>query len=89
MGSAYVVCELAVSRVREQLVAILETDPDLAPISADAVTDADIGEACVAAAAMVDLAEKIGGAEFRAALISIGKAEQRLANRAGGEANDA
>jgi hypothetical protein len=88
-GSAYIVRELSVSRVREQVVAILETDPDLTILSAEAITDADIGEGCVAAAAMVDLAEEIGGAEFRAALISIGKAEQRLANRAEGKANHA
>ena len=43
----------------------------------------------MAAAAMIDLAEEIGGAEFRAALISIGKAEQRLANCAEGEAKHA
>jgi hypothetical protein len=88
-GSAYIVRELTVSRVREQVVAILETDSDLSALSAEAVTDADIGEGCIAAAAMVDLAEEIGGAEFRAALISIGKAEQRMANRAEGEANHA
>jgi hypothetical protein len=88
-GSAYIVRELSVSRVREQVVAILETDPDLTVLSAEAVTDADIGEGCVAAAAMVDLVEEIGEAEFRAALISIGKAEQRLANCADGEANHA
>jgi hypothetical protein len=88
-GSAYIVRELSVSRVREQVVAILETDPDLTVLSAQAVTDVDIGEGCVAAAAMVDLAEEIGAAEFRAALISIGKADQRLANRAEGEANHA
>ena len=79
LASAYVVRELAVSRVREQLVAILETDPDLASISADAVTDADIYDACVAVVAAMNLAEEIGAAEFRAALISSGKAERRLA----------
>ncbi len=88
-GSVYIVRELAVSRVREQVVAILETDPDLTALSADAVTNVDIHESCMAAAAMIDLAEEIGGAEFRAALISIGKAEQRLANCAEGEAKHA
>jgi hypothetical protein len=83
-GSVYVVYEIAVSRVREQVVAILETDPDLASLSAEAVTDAEIYEASVAAAAMMNLAEAIGAAEFRAALIAIGKAGQRLADDAEG-----
>jgi hypothetical protein len=83
-GSVYVVRELAVSRVREQVAAILETDPDLASFSAEAVTDAEIYEASVAAAAMMNLAEAIGAAEFRAALIAIGKAGRRLADDAEG-----
>jgi hypothetical protein len=84
LASAYIMRELAVSRVRVQLVAILETDPDLASISADAVTDADIYDACVAVVAAMNLAEEIGAAEFRAALISIGNAQRRLANGAEG-----
>ena len=79
-GSVYVVRELATSRVREQVVAILETDPDLASLSAEAVTDAEIYEACVAAAAMMNLVEAISAAEFRAALIAIGKAGRRSPN---------
>jgi hypothetical protein len=89
LASAYIMRELAVSRVREQLVAILETDPDLASISADAVTDADIYDACVAVVAAMNLAEEIGAAEFRAALISIGKAERRLTTGAAGGSDHA
>jgi len=89
LGSACIVRELAVSRVREQVVAILEADPDLASISADAVTDADIHSACVVAAAAMNLAEAIGAVEFRAALISIGKAERRLASGAEGGSDHA
>ena len=64
--------------------AILETDPDLASISADAVTDADIYDACVAVVAAMNLAEEIGAGEFRAALISIGNAQRRLGSGAEG-----
>ena len=80
LGVAYVVRELAIPRVREQIVSVLETDPDLAPISAGAVTDADIYDACVVVVAAMNLAEEIGAAEFRAARIAIGKADRRMAS---------
>jgi hypothetical protein len=81
--SAYVVIEIRGSRVREQIADILETDPELSPLSIDTVTDADIYGACVTAAAALNVAEEIGGAEFRAALAAIGNAERRLANAGG------
>lgn len=42
IGSAFIVRELAVSCVREQVVAILETDPDITPLPADAVRSGNL-----------------------------------------------
>jgi hypothetical protein len=88
-GSVYIVRELAVSRVRGQVVAILETDPDLTTFSADAVTDQDIHDACVAVLAEINLAEQIGAAAFRAGFLAIRVADRRLAGEHGGGRDDA
>jgi hypothetical protein len=84
-GAAYVVLALSVSRVREQLVSILETDPALASLTADGVSDREICDACVIVSSRMELQEQIGAAEFRAALMAIGGAGRRLAadNRGG------
>lgn len=88
-GSVYIVRELAVSRVREQVAAILETDPDLTAISADAVTDQDIYDACVAVVAEINLADQIGAAAFRAGFLAIRVADRRLTCEDGGGRDDA
>ena len=88
-GSAYIVRELAVSRVREQVVAILETDPDITPLSADAVTDLEIYHACSAVVAEMNLDEQVGAAAFRAGFLAIRAADRRLTCEDGGGSEDA
>jgi hypothetical protein len=63
--------------VRDHLPAILEAADSFAGLAADAVTDADIHAACLDVAASIDLAEEIGGAEFRAALAALRQAGAR------------
>jgi len=74
-GAAYIVLELRVDRVRQVIGSILETDPDLSEIPVQAVSDKDILLACTTVSTRMDLAERIEGAEFRAALMAIGIAE--------------
>ena len=74
-GAAYIVLELRVDRVRQVIGSILETDPDLSKIPPRAVSDKDILLACTTVSSRMDLAERIEGAEFRAALMAIGIAE--------------
>lgn len=68
---SHVLAQLQEDRVRDQIAAIIETDPDFASLAPDAVSDDDLRTACLFVAANIDLAEEIGGAEFRAALTAL------------------
>jgi hypothetical protein len=67
----HVLAQLREDRVRDQIASIIETDPDFASLAPDAVPDGDIHAACLSVAASIDLAEEIGAAEFRAALVAL------------------
>jgi hypothetical protein len=67
----HVLAQLQEDRVRDQIAAIVETDPEFASLSLHAVSDGDIHAACVSVAASIDLSEEIGAAEFRAALATL------------------
>jgi len=73
---AHILAQLQEDRVRDQIAAIVETDPEFANLTADAVSDGDIHSACVFIAANIDLSEEIGAAEFRAALVALRAAKQ-------------
>jgi hypothetical protein len=68
---SHILAQLHDDRVRDQVAAIVETDPEFAHLTADAVSDGDIHSACLAVAASTDLSEEIGAAEFRAALAAL------------------
>jgi hypothetical protein len=72
----HVLAELQEDRVRDQLASVIETDPEFASLTADAVSDDNIHTACVSVAANIDLAEEVGAAEFRAALAALRAAKQ-------------
>ncbi len=65
--------------VREQIGQVIEVDPTLTRLTAEAISDADIHAACLAVVERSELPEEQGAAEFRAALAAIRQAEQRLA----------
>ncbi len=65
--------------VREQIGQVIEADPTLTRLTAEAISDADIHAACLAVVKCGDLSEEQGAAEFRAALAAIRQAEHRLA----------
>jgi hypothetical protein len=67
----HVLAQLQEDRVRDQIAAIVETDPEFASLGLHAVSDGDIHAACVSVAASIDLSEEIGAAEFRAALAAL------------------
>jgi hypothetical protein len=67
------------TRVAEQIVSIIETDPTVTELAAGEIAEADIHAACLAVAAGTDLSEERGAAEFRAALTAIRNAERRFA----------
>jgi hypothetical protein len=75
----HILIQLDESRVREGIAEIIEADPTLTQLMADAISDADIHAACLAVAAQTDLSEERNAAEFRAALAAIGEAERRHA----------
>jgi hypothetical protein len=75
----HVLVQLEEARVRDVIAPIIESDPELTQLAADAVTDDDIRAACLAAAAHTDLSEERGAAEFCAALAAIREAERRKA----------
>lgn len=64
----HVLAQLQEDRVRHQIAAIIETDPDFEGLTPDAVSDDDVHAACLSVAANTDLAEEIGAAEYCAAL---------------------
>jgi hypothetical protein len=88
-GSVYMVRALAVSCARAQVVAILETDRDLTPLTADAVTDLDIHHACTAVVAEMDRDEQLGAAAFRAGFLAIRAADRRVTCENPGGPDDA
>jgi hypothetical protein len=75
----HILAQLHEDRVRDQVAAIVETDPEFAHLTADAVSDGDVHAACVSVAASIDLSEEIGAATFRAALAAL-----RAAKKVGG-----
>jgi hypothetical protein len=75
----HILLQLEEARVRDQIASIIECDPELTQLTADAISDADIQAACVAVVARTDLSEERGAAEFRAALAAIREAERRKA----------
>lgn len=76
---AHILVQLEEARVLDQIAPIIESDPELTQLTADAITHADIQTACLAVAAQTDLSEERGAAEFRAALAAIREAERRKA----------
>jgi hypothetical protein len=73
---SHVLAQLQEDRVRDQIGAIIETDPEFASLTAEAVSDGDIHSACVSVAANIDLSEEAGVAEFRAAIAALRAAQQ-------------
>jgi hypothetical protein len=75
----HVLLRIREDAVREHIRQVIEIDPSLSRLTADAVSDADIHDACLAVVERSDRSEEQGAAEFRAALAAIRQAEQRLA----------
>ncbi|WP_353832154.1 hypothetical protein [Mesorhizobium sp.] len=75
----HALAELHEDRVRDQVASILEADDSFAGLTVDEVTDTDIHAGCLSVAASTDLAEEVGGAEFRAALAALRQAQLRSA----------
>lgn len=73
---SHILAQLQEDRVRDQIAAIVETDPEFASLTADTVSDGDIHSACVSVAANIDLSEEVGAAEFHAALAALRAAKQ-------------
>lgn len=76
-GGRHVLLELSERAVRAEIATVIETDPELTALTADEVSEADIHAACLAVAEHIDLSERRGAAEFRAALAAIREAERR------------
>lgn len=72
----HVLAQLQEDRVRDQIASIIETDPDFAGLTPNAMSDDDVHAACLSVAANIDLSEEVGGAEFRAALAALRAAKQ-------------
>jgi len=79
VNRTHILLVLEESRVRDQIASILETDPTVTQLTAEAISDADIHAACLLVAAESDLSEERGAAEFHAALAAIREAERRQA----------
>lgn len=75
----HVLLRIREDAIREQIRQVIETDSSLSRLTADAVSDTDIHDACLAVVERSDLSEEQGAAEFRAALAATRQAEQRLA----------
>lgn len=73
---SHILAQLQQDRVRDQIAAIVETDPEFEGFSPTAVSDADIYTACVSVASHVDLSEEVAAAEFRAALAALRATKQ-------------
>jgi hypothetical protein len=71
----HILLRLEEKEVREAIPGIIETDPNLTALSAEAITDNDIREGCLVVAERADMTEERGSVVFRAALAAI-----RLAN---------
>ena len=74
--ACHILAQLQEDRVRDQITAIVETDPEFAGLRSATVSDADIHAACVSVAANIDLSEEVGAAEFRVALAALRAAKQ-------------
>jgi len=72
----HVLAQLQEDRVRDQIAAIIETDPEFARLTADAVSESDIHRACMSVVANIELSEEEGAAEFRAAFAALRAAKQ-------------
>ncbi len=69
---------LSEDAVRSQMQGVVESDPELG-VTLDEVTAADIRAACKQVAEVSDLAEERGFAEYKAAVLAIRLAKERLA----------
>jgi len=74
----HVLLSLREDAVREQIGQVLEADPALTKLTADAICDADIRAACRTVVERSDFSEERGAAEFRAVLAAIREAEERV-----------
>jgi len=74
----HILLTLREDAVREQIGQVIDADPALTKLTADAISDADIRAACRTVVERSDFSEERGGAEFRAALAAIREAEERL-----------
>lgn len=72
----HILAQLQEDRVRDQIAPIIETDPEFAGLTPNAVSDDDVRAASLSVAANIDLSEEIGAAEFRAALAALQAAKQ-------------
>jgi hypothetical protein len=75
----HVLLRIREDAVREQIGQAIETDPTLTRLTANAVGDGDIRNACLDVVGSIELSEERGTAEFRAALAAICHAERRHA----------
>lgn len=66
-----ILAQLQGDRVRDQIAAIIETDPEFASLTPDQVTGGDIHNACLPVVANIELSEEVDAAEFRAALAAL------------------
>jgi hypothetical protein len=73
----YVLAILQQNHVRDQIAAILKTERDFGDLTADAVGDKDIHNACLAIAATVDFSREVDLAAYKAALTALGEATRR------------
>jgi len=76
----HVLLRIREDAVRERIGHVIEADPTLTRLTAEAIGDTDIRAACLAVVASSELSEEQGAAEFRAALTAIRHAAQRLQN---------
>ena len=67
-GGMHILLRVREDAVREQIGQVIEVDPTLTRLTADAVNDADIHAACLGVVACSDLSEEQGAAEFRDSL---------------------
>lgn len=77
-AGTHVLLTLREDAVRDQIDQVIEADPTLTKLTADAISDADIHAACCTVVERSDFFEERGAAEFRAALAAIREAEERL-----------
>jgi hypothetical protein len=73
----YVLATLRQNHVRDQIAAILKTERDFGSLTADAVSDKDIHNACLVVAATIDFSREVDLSAYKAALTALGEATRR------------